>query len=152
GVPVAIGRTDLRGESAEIQQARLAALREARSHRVLPSDRPPLLAVDATLLAADRIRLHVGHDGLVMDGTSMFLFFDDWWRCYTGTAEPAAEVGFAEYVDALEGMRAKPPRQRSTDYWLERIPGLPPHPGLPLRASPSAISRPRFVQHTARLD
>ena len=57
------------------QQARLSELREQRSHRILPADRAPLLAADITLLADDRMRLHVGHDGLVMDGISMFLFF-----------------------------------------------------------------------------
>jgi len=49
-------------------------------------------------------------------------------------------------------MRTKPPMQRSRAYWMRRIPDLPPHPELPLRTSPAAITSPRFVQDAARLD
>ncbi len=155
-VDARIDRLDLRGEPEARQRARLDALRGLRSHRILPYDRAPMLAVEVTLLSGGRMRLHVGHDGLVMDGISMFLFFDDWWHGYTGDrnhgAEPAGgDVPFADYVAWLAAMRAKPPAQRSRTYWLDRIADLPPHPALPLRANPSAITRPRFVQYTARL-
>jgi len=156
-VDARIDRLDLRGEPEARQRARLDALRELRSHRILPCDRAPMLAVEVTLLTGDRMRLHVGHDGLVMDGISMFLFFSDWWHGYTGErdhdAEPAGGgVSFADYVASLAALRATPPAQRSRTYWLDRIQDLPPHPALPLRGSPSAITRPRFVQYTARLD
>lgn len=158
-VDVRVGRLDLRGQSAAAQQDQLDALREQRSHRVLPSDRAPMLAADVTLLADDRMRLHVGHDGLVMDGISMFLFFADWWRAYRGPADgdgdggPAQDmVAFADYVASLETMRGSAPARRSRDYWLGRLDELPPRPGLPLRTSPSAITQPRFTQHTVRLD
>ncbi len=156
---VRVGRLDLRGQPARAQQATLKALREERSHRVLPIDRAPLLAADVSLLADDRMRLHVGHDGLVMDGISMFLFFGDWWRAYRDGQSPAEQaddgdpVSFADYVASLETTRAGAPGRRSRAYWLDRLDGgLPPHPGLPLRSSPSAIIHPRFTQHTARLD
>jgi pyochelin synthetase len=158
GTDVRVGRLDLRGQTASAQQARLEALREQRSHRVLPLDRAPLLAADVTLLADDRMRLHVSHDGLVMDGISMFLFFADWWRAYSdglgpGGPEPVSAVSFADYVASLEAMRAGPAGQRSRDYWLARLDdGVAPRPALPLRGSPSAITRPRFTQHTVRLD
>jgi pyochelin synthetase len=157
-VPVAIGRLDLRGLPAAEQEARLAELREQRSHRILPADRAPLLAADVTLLADDRMRLHVGHDGLVMDAISMFAFFDQWWRAYNGKlpAEPGGAEGphasFADYVASIEEISAGPAGQRSRDWWLARLDDLPPHPELPLAASPAAIGRPRFVQHTVRLD
>jgi len=151
---VRVGRLDLRGQTFEAQQARLRTLREQRSHRVLPSDRAPMLAADVTLLADDRMRLHVGHDGLVMDGISMFLFFADWWRAYSAGDFPDGldEVSFADYVASLDKMRASAAGKRSRDYWLGRLDDLPPHPDLPLRTSPSAIAQPRFAQHSARLD
>jgi amino acid adenylation domain-containing protein len=148
---VTLGVLDLRGEPEQAQQARLAALREERSHRILPSDRAPMLAADLTLLADDRMRLHVGHDGLVMDGISMFLFFDEWWRAYQQPGEPGGGDGvpFGDYVASVEAMRSKAPAKRSRDYWLDRLGDLPPHPALPLRTSPAAITAPRFVQHAA---
>lgn len=156
GTGVRIGRLDLRGQAGPAQQAQLAVLREQRSHRVLPVDAAPLLAADVTLLADDRMRLHVGHDGLVMDGISMFLFFDQWWRAYQGeTADQAAggddQPSFADYVASLEKVRGSAAWQRSREYWLARIADLPPRPDLPLRVSPASISRPCFRQHTVRL-
>jgi pyochelin synthetase len=154
---IGIIRYDLRGEPPAAQQARLAELREQRSHRIFPYDQAPMLAVEASLLGPSQMRLHVGHDGLVMDGISMFLFFRDWWRAYTGTDEPGVDepggqVSFADYVTSAQAMRSKAPAQRSRSYWLDRLPDLPPHPGLALKTSPASISHPRFTQYTAVLD
>lgn len=148
-----IARFDLRGETEDAQAARRAALRAERTHRLLPVDRAPLLAAEVAILADDRMVLYVGHDGLVMDGISMFLFFRDWWDAYTNPgAETPEEASFAEYVAALERSRAKAPAARSRAYWMERLDDIAPHPDLPLRTSPSSITHPRFTQHVARLD
>jgi pyochelin synthetase len=148
---VSIGRLDLRGQPASEQQARLGELREQRSHRILPADRAPVLAADLTLLAGDRMRLHVGHDGLVMDGISMFNFFAEWWHAYAGEPADSEPVSFADYITSLTALRGSAAAKRSRDYWLGRLDDLPAHPDLPLRAGPSAITQPRFVQHTVRL-
>jgi pyochelin synthetase len=156
---VRIERLDLRGLPPDEQQGRLAELREERSHRMLPVDRAPLIAVDVTLLSRDLMRLHVSTDGLVLDAISMFMFFIDWWRCYTqspvlaNTGPASDDVPFADYIAALDAARGQPPARRSRAYWLlDRLDGLPPHPALPLRANPAAITRPRFTQYTARLE
>jgi pyochelin synthetase len=148
-----IDRLDLRGMPEHQQRAKLAELREERSHRLLPLDRAPMIAVDVTLLSDDEMRLHVSTDGLVLDGISMFMFFIDWHRAYTqGTPPPGEDVPFASYIAALEAARAQAPARRSREYWLDRLDDLSPHPGLPLRTNPSAITQPRFVQYAARLD
>jgi amino acid adenylation domain-containing protein len=154
-VDVRIERLDLRGETEAAQRSRRAALREERSHRVLPADRAPLLAVEVTILADDRMVLHVSQDGLVMDAISMFLFFRA-WRCgydgggQAGDAEP--EASFAGHVEAMEKARTRPPAQRARAHWLERLDDLAPHPDLPLAQSPSAITRPRFTSRFVRMD
>ena len=64
-----------------------------------------MLAVEVTLLSDEAMRLHIGHDGLVMDGISMFMFFIDWHRAYVeGTAPAGEDVAFADYVASLEAM------------------------------------------------
>ncbi|MEV7414915.1 amino acid adenylation domain-containing protein [Streptomyces sp. NPDC089919] len=150
---VRIGRLDLRGQDPAQQQRTRADLRETRSHRVLAADGGPLLAVDVTVLADDAMVLHVGHDGLVMDGISMFLFFRAWWHAYQApAAELPEELPYERYVEAREAARAKAPAQRSQAYWTMRAPDLAPHPDLPLRTSPAALTRSRFSQRTAELD
>lgn len=148
-----IGRIDLRAEPESAQAERREALRAERTHRLLPVDRAPMLAADVAILADDRMVLYVGHDGLVMDGISMFLFFRDWWDAYTNPGAPEPEeASFADYVEALERSRTKAPAERSRAYWMERLGDLAPHPDLPLRTSPASITQPRFTQHIARLD
>ncbi|MFF0161847.1 amino acid adenylation domain-containing protein [Streptomyces sp. NPDC005263] len=149
-----IARLDLRRESPEEQHRIRRELREERSHRVLATDQVPLVVAEVTILADDRMVLHVSHDGLIMDGISMFLFFQAWWQRYRdGTDESApTELPYAEYVAALEAARDRAPAQRSRQYWLGRIDDLAPHPDLPLRTSPSALTRTRFSQRQVRLD
>lgn len=149
-----ISRLDLRGESPEEQERIRAALREERSHRVLAADQVPLIAADVTILADDRMVLHVSHDGLVMDGISMFLFFRAWWRGYRDGPDDSApgELPYEEYVAALQAGREKAPARRSREYWLARVDDLAPHPDLPLATSPSALTTTRFSQRQVRLD
>ena len=152
-VDVRIERLDLRALGAAEQQARLAELRHDRSHRLLPIDRAPMIAVELTDLADDRMRLHVSTDGLVLDGISMFMFFLDWHQAYVEGTEPAGEdISFADYVAAVAAISGTPPWQRSREYWLDRLADLPPHPGLPLATNPSAIISPRFTQYAAKLE
>lgn len=147
-----IERVDLRGLTPPEQYQRRQALRAERSHLILDPGRAPLLAVAVTILADDRMVLHVNHDGLVSDGISMFMFFREWWSGYCGApADDSEQTPFARYVATLEAARAKTPAQRSREYWLARLDELPPHPALPLRTSPSAISRPRFTRRQVKL-
>jgi non-ribosomal peptide synthetase component F/acyl carrier protein len=149
---VRIGRLDLTACPASEQRARLAELRAERSHRLLPTDRAPMIAVDVTLLSADQMRLHVSTDGLVLDGISMFMFFIDWHQAYAEGSLPAwNDVPFADYVAALETARSQAPARRSREYWLDRIDDLPPRPDLPLAANPATIANPRFTQYSASL-
>ena len=157
-VDVSISRLDLRDLSESEQQSKLAELRDERSHRMLPIDRAPMIAVEVTQLAdvvpearetSTAMRLHVSTDGLVLDGISMFMFFIDWHRSYeTGQRPSGEDVAFADYVAALD----QPQARRFRDYWLDRLDDLPPHPNLPLRANPASISAPRFTQYAAKLD
>lgn len=157
-VDLRIDRLDLRGQSETAQHHRRMTLREQRSHRILPAEQAPLLAVEVTILADDRMVLHVSHDGLVMDAISMFLFFRAWWSAYhdgdpdPSDTDPDTGMSFEVYVAALEAARTRAPAQRSRKYWLDRLDELAPHPNLPLASSPSAIIHPRFATHFVRLD
>jgi pyochelin synthetase len=150
---VRIERLDLRGRPEAEREATRMALRDERSHRVLPAHRAPLLAAEVTILADDRMVLHVSHDGLALDAISMFLLFRDWRAAYDGEPAPAEpEASFAAFVAAMEAARTRAPAQRSREHWLARLDDLAPHPDLPLAASPASITHPRFTAHFTRLD
>ncbi|HEU5470232.1 MAG TPA: amino acid adenylation domain-containing protein [Actinophytocola sp.] len=154
-IDVRIQRLDLRDRTPAEQRADRLRLRHERSHRILPADRAPLLAVGVTILADDRMVLHIGLDGLVADGMSFLLFYRDWWRAYRDGPEnlpDTAELPFAEFVAALRDAATRAPARRSRGYWLDRIDDLAPHPNLPLAKDPAAITHPRFVPRAVRLD
>ncbi|MFD0305218.1 amino acid adenylation domain-containing protein [Streptomyces sp. NPDC127119] len=149
-VEVRIDRVDLRDDDG----TGLAAQRARWTHRMLPTAQAPLLATEVSLLAGDRMVLHAGHDGLVMDGISMFLFFRAWWAEYSGEQPPTDdEASFASYVAGLEAARSRKTYARAKAYWLERLDSdsLWGHPDLPLAKSPSAITTPRFSQRVVRV-
>ncbi|MFG2000951.1 amino acid adenylation domain-containing protein [Spirillospora sp. NPDC048911] len=147
-----IPRHDLRGLTEDQQRHRLLRLRDELSHRKLPLDRPPLVAVDVTLLADDRMVLHISNDGLAMDGISAMLFMREWWDTCNGDPTEHEAAPFESYIKALETARTRPPAERSRAYWYERLDDLPAHPDLPLRTSPAEIAAPTFVPRTVRLD
>lgn len=149
---VRIRTRDLRALPRRAQEECRLAVREKWSHRVLPADQAPLVAAEVTILADNRMILHVSHDGLVMDGISMFLFFRAWWAAYSGVPENEPELPFRDYVESLEAARDKPSAQRARAYWLDRLDDLAPYPDLPLATSPSAIGQPRFTQRLVRMD
>ena len=108
-----IARHDLRGLDPGEQRRRLLELRDRRSHRIFPADTAPMLAAEVSLLADDQMVLHVGHDGLIMDGISTFLFFRQWHAAYHGEPEPAGgEASFADYVASLAKARTQAPYER----------------------------------------
>ncbi len=150
--PVHIRVRDLRDLPERARRDSREAHRRRCSHRVLPVDRPPLVRAEVTVLADDQMVLHVSHDGLVMDGISMFLFFRDWWQAYAGDPVEVSGMPFGHYVAELALARDRAPAQRSYRYWLDRLDDLAPMPDLPLATSPSAIVRPRFTQRLVRLD
>ena len=151
---IAIGRFDLRAETAQAQRERRLALREERSHRILPADRAPMVAAEVTILADDRMVLHVGHDGLVMDGISMFLFFRDWWAAYTdgsgasGASGSSVEVlrrfgrrGFVRVVRRGAGEGAHPQARGAVTCVLARPAGRPGPASGPAAADQPVVDR-----------
>ncbi|QSB06875.1 non-ribosomal peptide synthetase [Natronoglycomyces albus] len=144
--------TDLTGVDPVTQRQLRMATRERRSHLVLGL-RGPLVDVEVTVLDHDRHVLHINHDGLVIDGISMFLFFDQWHRCYeTGTPPEPGQMDFLDHISRLEKEGETDRYERARRYWRDRLDEIPAAPDLPLAIDPSAVEQTRTTQRRVELD
>ncbi|MEU6897010.1 non-ribosomal peptide synthetase [Streptomyces virginiae] len=156
-LPFAIPVVDLTGLSADAAREHLAALREEMSHVVFPVGSWPLFDLRIVRLGGPENlgRVHLGIDLQVLDASSAFqVLFPELVDLYE---DPDAElpepgIGFAEYArwraDALphtEAFRA------ARDYWVQRVPTLPPAPSLPTGGPAGDTGEVRFDRREHRL-
>ncbi|MFE4972085.1 amino acid adenylation domain-containing protein [Kitasatospora sp. NPDC056651] len=151
-VPVHVRVRDLRDLPARTRDQARAAHRERASHRVAPPDRAPSVHVEVSVLADDRMVLHVNHDRSATDAGGAFPFFREWWRAYEGSAESSAAGDAPLEADVAEPDRPRDEAtvQRSLAFWRERLDDLAPAPDLPPASDPPA-ARPRFTRREVRL-
>lgn len=152
--PYLIALNDASKASPEAAERAAMEVRDLLSHQVLKADRWPLFEVRATLLPAERVRLHVSLDLLILDAWSIFLFFKEWHQLYETpeTVTPKFEISFRDYVLAEQGLQHSPAHQRAHAYWMTRVETLPAAPELPLRSDLAARKSPRFSRREARLE
>lgn len=152
--PYRIRITDLQEMDGETVVSELGRIRDEMSHQVLSTDRWPLFDVRASLFGAGRVRLHVSFDNLIFDGWSMLHLLREWARLYESPQAVLTPLGvsFRDYVLAVEKTKSSTLYRRDMDYWLERLPDLPPAPELPLARNPGSIQRQRFKRLDFRLD
>ncbi|MET9598475.1 amino acid adenylation domain-containing protein [Streptomyces sp. NPDC006459] len=156
-LPFSIPVEDLRGLSEDAAGERLAALRDEMSHVVFPVGSWPLFDLRIIRLGGpqDLGRVHLGIDLQVLDASSAFqVLFPELVDLYENPdAElPAPSIGFAEYArwraDALPHTEAF---RTARDYWVERLPTLPPAPSLPTGGAGDAGREVRFDRREHRL-
>jgi len=142
---------DLTSVSEPRRAERLLRLRERVSHQPGPSDRWPLVQIQAATLPTGRVRLFIGVDVLVCDAASWWIVNRELHHFYHHPEVPLPEpaVRFADCVPAVDGERGGPEFERAAAYWRARLDTLPGPPALPL-GDPG--QRPRFVRRAARLD
>ncbi|ARS66228.1 non-ribosomal peptide synthetase [Sinorhizobium meliloti] len=153
---VRIAVADLRDLQPAVQQAARDRTRAEMAHQVLPANKAPLIDVRLSILSDAEMILHVSHDGLIIDGSSAFLFFDDWRRAYV---EPEGEglrdalrVSFVDHVRALAAAQLAPEYRRARKYWLGQLDTIPAHPQLPLAGNPETMGKPVSVRHGFRIE
>lgn len=152
--PYQIALNDASKASPEAAERAAKEVCNVLSHQVLKADRWPLFDVRATLLPAERVRLHVSLDLLILDAWSIFLFFKEWHQLYETpeTVTPKFEISFRDYVLAEQGLQHSPAHQRAHAYWMTRVETLHAAPELPLRSDLAARKSPRFSRREARLE
>jgi amino acid adenylation domain-containing protein len=152
--PYEIQVFDLRGQDSEVVASQLDATRDRLSHQILPLEKWPQFEILGYRLDEKRTRLCMSLDGWCIDGGSYQILFQELEQFYNAPNKPLPplELSFRDYVLATIALEDSPIYQKSLDYWLRRIPTLPPAPELPLAQNPSSIQKPRFVSLEYKLD
>jgi amino acid adenylation domain-containing protein len=152
--PYQIKILDLRGQTTQVVELELEAVRQRMSHQVLPTHQWPLFEIRASVLDDQRTRLHISFDLLIGDVWSFKILFREWFQLYEDLDTPLVplELSFRDCVLAELDAKNTERYQRDQDYWLSRLPTLPPAPELPLVQKPDALTEPRFVRRRSRLD
>ncbi|MCU0680702.1 MAG: amino acid adenylation domain-containing protein [Polyangiaceae bacterium] len=149
--PYEIAVLDLRDAPEGTAARELDALRSRMSHQIFRPDVWPLFEVRATLLPG-RTRMHIGIDGLMVDGWSAQVLLREWLALYEDPERPLEPLtlSFRDYVVAEVASRDGETYGRSLEYWRGRLPSLPPMPELPLAGAPGTAAR--FVRRSFRIE
>ena len=152
--PYEIEVTDLRGLEPRNAEASLTDIRARLSNQSFDPGRWPLFDIQATRMDARRTRLHLCFDMLIVDGWSLYLVLSEWAALYRDPQAdlPTIDLSYRDYIEAVRKLPETEGYRDSKEYWLERVPSLPPAPDLPLAKRPSEIERAVFVRRTDTLD
>jgi pyochelin synthetase len=152
--PYRVKSFDLRGLEPGAAASQLEDTRERMSHMMHPSDRWPLFDFVISQLDAHHSRLHVSIDMLIADGRSFEILFGELAHLYSnpGATLPPLDLTFRDYLLAFNALEDTDAFRESREYWLKRLPTLPPSPELPLAINPAAVQSPRYIRRSARID
>jgi hypothetical protein len=144
---------DLSGMPAHERATRLATLRDALSHQVLPADSWPRYAIRASRLPERKLRLHLCFDMLVLDASSIGLLSADWQHYHDHPEHEPAPLAFsfADHEAGLCQMARTRAFQAALQYWRGRLDDLPPPPAFPPARSPAPAATPAVTHRSLRL-
>ena len=152
--PYQIDVLDPRGESPDEVESQLEAVRQRMCHQISRTDQWPLFEVRASRIDDRCLRLHIDIDMLVADINSIGIIMRELAQLYQNPdiILVPLELSFRDYVLAEVSFRESNLYQESREYWINRLPTLPPGPELPLAKNPGDLAKPLFVRRAHKLD
>ncbi|HEY0601832.1 MAG TPA: amino acid adenylation domain-containing protein [Herpetosiphonaceae bacterium] len=149
--PYRINVVDLRRSDPATIEARLEEVRHRMQTAKAPVDRWPLFEIMAHRLPGERLRLHIRLDSLLVDGTSRGMFLQELFRHLGPGPLAPRPPGYRDYVLTWLAFEESELGQSARDYWLNRLPTLPPVIELPLATNLSPETISLFVKHNITL-
>jgi len=145
---------DLRKQNKEETDAELNVTRQNMSHQILSSEKWPLFDIRVSHYGDNRVRLHISFDAQMVDAWSFFSLISDWYQFYKGNGDSlvSLDLSFRDYVLAETMLHDSELYLRDKEYWLNKLPSLPPSPELPLAKNPGSLQQPRFKRRSFTLD
>lgn len=141
---------DLRKKNTGEIIAKIKEIRNEMSHYVFDCTTWPLFEIRATRITERLTRIHFSFDGLILDGPSTRILYNELYRLYKNPREELQPLilTFRDYVLAIEEQRNSAPFLEKKFYWEKRIPDFPPAPDLPTLQRTAATERPTFKRYT----
>lgn len=143
---------DLRDADPPTVDAAVRAARERMARRG-PTRAPWPFELVVHGLPDGLVRLHAVCSLLIADGWSFQLIFHDLFTFLddTNATLPPLQVGFDDYVPALERLRETAQWRAQRDWWWQRLGTLAPAPALPLTADLDAVQVETMSRRDTRL-
>ncbi|PSU33663.1 non-ribosomal peptide synthetase [Photobacterium lutimaris] len=140
--------------AAEDRDAALLATRGAMSHQVFDTETWPLFDMRISHLSANRARLHISLDVLILDAWSLDILSSEWEQLYRtpGLEFEPLEASFRDYVNHKHSKHQGQDYQEAQAYWQERVDVLPAAPELPIVAQKTQGKTSLFSRRSFRLD
>ncbi|WP_329241745.1 amino acid adenylation domain-containing protein [Actinoallomurus sp. NBC_01490] len=151
--PYEISVTDVASPPPDEQAEAICRIRAEMDHQSLSTDTWPLFDIRAARIGDGGLHLFFSFDIMILDGLSLYLFFEDWRRFYEDPdwAPRPLELSYRDFVLSEERARETARYKRAEEYWHDRLDSLPPAPALPLAVQPSQLQRTEFTRRQARL-
>ena len=129
-------------------QQELINIRNDISNKVYDPDIFPLFDIMVSKVSNDYYILHISFDGLLMDGNSIAVLFDEWTKLYNNTnlALMNLSVNYRDYVLQCEKIRKSELFKKSERYWINKLDEYDFAMNLPVSADIIKIKKPKFTR------
>jgi acyl carrier protein len=145
---------DLRSMDREEAEREVDRMRREMCTRTAPVDRWPLFEIRGQRLDDDRVRLHTRFEPFLMDGEGRAHIVYQLFRLFEDPSYPLPSIGctYRDYAVTWRELQETDRFRDARDYWLGRVPDLPPAPELPLLAEPTPRTRPDYGRKRMTLE
>ena len=152
--PYEIEVLDMRGKAPDVVESSLNAIRQHMSVQKFQHDQWPLFKLRATRFNDNLVRFHFSLDLIIFDAQSIQIVYRDlaWFYNNSDGNLPPLELSFRDYINSWAVIKESNLYKKSRDYWIDRLPTLPPPPELPLVKNIALLSDTKFASQTFELD
>jgi yersiniabactin nonribosomal peptide synthetase len=95
-------------------------------------------------MGAQGWRIHFGIDFLIADALSLYIFWSDLYRLYSGELLPPIEVTFKDYLHHQSRVKNDAGHASHKRYWMERLGQFPGAPAIPVKPLKQAAGERSF--------
>lgn len=133
--PYIIKFNDLSKESPDVVANKISKIRNKMSNEEIGFSNWPLFKVEVSKISNNKFRLHFCIDMLIADAWSIFqVLIPDLIDIYLGNTDnlPKIKTSFKDYVQYKNSLKETNQYIKEKQFWIDKIPTLPPAPKLPM--------------------